>query len=73
MVKIEFLGPIDKSGLELDVSSLSELRAHLQQDASLKEWLSLCAVAVNGVIATSLDTPLKDGDKITLLPPVSGG
>ena len=73
MVKIEFLGPIDKADLELDIKTLSELKTHLQKDKSVKEWLSLCAVAVNGEIVSNLDTPLKDGDKITLLPPVSGG
>ncbi len=73
MVKVEFLGPIDKESIELDIKSLSELRTHLQKDESLKEWLALCAVAVNGKIVSSLDTPLKNGDKITLLPPVSGG
>ena len=73
MVKIEFLGPIDKADLELDIKTLSELKTHLQKDEGVKEWLGLCAVAVNGEIVSNLDTPLKDGDKITLLPPVSGG
>lgn len=73
MVKVEFLGPIDKASIELDIHSLKELKAHLQKDESLKEWLALCAVAVNDAIVSSVDTPLKDGDKITLLPPVSGG
>lgn len=73
MVKVEFLGPIDKASIELDIHSLAELKAHLQKDESLKEWLTLCAVAVNDAIVSSVDTPLKDGDKITLLPPVSGG
>lgn len=73
MVTIEFLGPIEKANIELDICSLSELKAHLQKDETLKEWLGLCAVAVNDEIVSSVDTPLKDGDKITLLPPVSGG
>lgn len=73
MVRVEFLGPIDKEGIELDIHSLKELKAHLQKDEALKEWLSLCAVAVNDSIVSSVDTPLKDGDTITLLPPVSGG
>lgn len=73
MVTIEFLGPIEKASIELDIYSLSELKAHLQKDETLEEWLGLCAVAVNDEIVSSVDTPLKDGDKITLLPPVSGG
>ncbi|WP_304345109.1 MoaD/ThiS family protein, partial [Campylobacter showae] len=39
----------------------------------LSEWLKICAVAVNDEIASSLDAPLKDGDKISILPPVCGG
>lgn len=73
MVKVEFLGPIDKASIELDAHTLKEVRAHLQKDESLKEWLTLCAVAVNDTIVSSVDTPLKDGDIIKLLPPVSGG
>lgn len=73
MVKVEFLGPIDKGDIELDINNLKELKEYLQKDECLKDWLELCAVAVNDHIVSSLDTPLKDGDKICLLPPVSGG
>lgn len=73
MIRVEFLGPIDKESIELDISSLKALKEHLHQDESLKEWLTLCAVAVNDKIVSSLDMPLKDGDKVCLLPPVSGG
>lgn len=73
MIKVEFLGPIGKESVELDISSLKELKEHLQKDEDLKDWLTLCAVAVNDNIVSSLDTPLKDGDKVCLLPPVSGG
>lgn len=73
MIRVEFLGPIDKESLELDINSLKELKEHLQKDESLKEWLTLCAVAVNDKIVSSLDMPLKNGDKVCLLPPVSGG
>jgi len=73
MVRVEFLGPIQKDTLELEIANLSELAAVLQKDASLKEWLQNSAVAVNDTIVTSLEGELKDGDKISLLPPVCGG
>ncbi|EAI8207526.1 molybdopterin synthase sulfur carrier subunit, partial [Campylobacter coli] len=43
MVKVEFLGPINKPKLELNIKNLKELKAILQEDESLKEWLELCA------------------------------
>ncbi len=73
MVRVEFLGPIQKDALELDIVNLSQLAVVLQKDASLKEWLQNSAVAVNDTIVTSLEGELKDGDKISLLPPVCGG
>ena len=73
MVRVEFLGPIQKEPLELDIANLNELAALLQEDKELSEWLKNSAVAVNDTIVTSLDVALKDGDKISLLPPVCGG
>ncbi|MCV3345666.1 MoaD/ThiS family protein [Campylobacter lari] len=73
MVKVEFLGPINKESLELNVSNLKELKAILGRDESLKEWLELCAVALNDEMVFDDETTLKDGDKICLLPPVCGG
>ncbi|EAJ6871995.1 MoaD/ThiS family protein [Campylobacter coli] len=73
MVKVEFLGPINKPKLELNIKSLKELKAILQEDESLKEWLELCAVSLNDEIVFDENTSLKDGDKIALLPPVCGG
>ncbi|EAJ0501716.1 MoaD/ThiS family protein [Campylobacter jejuni] len=73
MVKVEFLGPIDKENLELEVKNLKELKEILQKDESLKEWLELCAVSLNDEIIFNENTKLKDGDKIALLPPVCGG
>ncbi|AJC90266.1 molybdopterin synthase, small subunit [Campylobacter subantarcticus LMG 24377] len=73
MVKVEFLGPINKESLELEVKSLKELKVILGQDESLKEWLELCAVALNDEMVFDDETTLKDGDKICLLPPVCGG
>ncbi|QKF65317.1 MoaD/ThiS family protein [Campylobacter corcagiensis] len=73
MVKVEFLGPIKKPDLEVKASNLSELKEILNQDESLKEWLEICAVAINDEIVCELDTMLKSGDKISILPPVCGG
>lgn len=73
MVKVEFLGPINKENLDLEVKNLKELKEILQKDESLKEWLELCAVSLNDEIIFDENTKLKDGDKIALLPPVCGG
>ncbi|EGJ7364785.1 MoaD/ThiS family protein [Campylobacter coli] len=73
MVKVEFLGPINKENLELEVKNLKELKEILQEDESLKEWLELCAISLNDEILFDENTSLKDGDKIALLPPVCGG
>ncbi len=73
MVRVEFLGPIQKDALELEITDLRQLAAILQADASLHEWLTNSAVALNDTLISSLEGTLKDGDKISLLPPVCGG
>jgi len=73
MVKVEFLGPIEVETTEFDVSSVKELKDKLYKIDGLSDWLVTCAVAVNDEIITDINTPLKDGDKVTLLPPVCGG
>ena len=73
MVRVEFLGPIQKEPLELDITNLNELAKILQDNEELKEWLGNSAVAINDTLVSSLEAPLKDGDKISLLPPVCGG
>ncbi|WP_298791290.1 MoaD/ThiS family protein [uncultured Campylobacter sp.] len=73
MVEIEFLGPIKMNNLKLEAANLSEVKEKLGEYEELGEWLKICAVAVNDEIASSLDAPLKDGDKISILPPVCGG
>jgi len=73
MVKVEFLGPIQKESLALEITNLNELAKILQEDKEVSEWLESCAVAVNDTLVASLEMPLKDGDKISLLPPVCGG
>jgi len=73
LVRVEFLGPIQKEALELDISNLSELANLLKDDEQMKEWLETSAVAVNDTLVSTRDFALKDGDKIALLPPVCGG
>ncbi|GAA6953125.1 hypothetical protein VN0387_15210 [Helicobacter pylori] len=55
------------------MGGLKELRAILQEKEGLKEWLGVCAIALNDHLIDNLNTPLKDGDVISLLPPVCGG
>ncbi len=73
MVRVEFLGPIQKEALEVEAETLRDVAAALQNDAEVKDWLETCAVAVNDTLVKSLDTALKSGDKVSLLPPVCGG
>ncbi len=73
MVRVEFLGPIEKESIEVEVSSLEELKDLLNKDNELKKWLKISAVAVNDKLVTNSDIKLNDGDKIAILPPVCGG
>jgi len=73
LVRVEFLGPIQKEALELEIKNLSELAIVLQNDKEMSEWLANCAVAVNDTLVSSLECELKDGDQVSLLPPVCGG
>ncbi len=73
MVKVEFLGPIQKESLELDIKNLNELASILQEDSELQEWLENSAVAVNDNLVSSRNYELNDGDRVALLPPVCGG
>ena len=73
MVKVEFLGPIEKEPMEVDVKNLKELKELLNKNEEMSKWLKECAVAVNDKIVSSLDVELKDGDKVVILPPVCGG
>lgn len=73
MVRVEFLGPIQKEPLELEITNLNELAKILQDDKNMQEWLENSAVAVNDTLVSSRDLELRDGDKIALLPPVCGG
>ena len=73
MIKVEFLGPIKKEPLELQLNNLEELSILLKEDESLHPWLKNSAVAVNDVLVKDKGLTLQDGDKVTLLPPVCGG
>ncbi len=73
MVRIEFLGPIGRKPIEIEAATLAEFARMLQKDATLEPWLKNSAVAVNDTLVSGLDVPLKDGDKVSLLPPVCGG
>jgi molybdopterin synthase sulfur carrier subunit len=73
MVKVEFLGPISKESIEVDVKDLKELKDLLSKDEKIKKWLENSAVAINDKIVTSIEVELKDGDRVAILPPVCGG
>ena len=73
MVTVEFLGPIQKDTLNLEAETLNDVAEQLKKDAELTAWLENCAVAVNDTMVMDLNTVLKDGDKVSLLPPVCGG
>lgn len=73
MVKVEFLGPMNKEPIELEISNLSQLREILQKDENVKPWLETSAIAVNDKIVFSKNFKLENGDKIAILPPVCGG
>ena len=73
MAKVEFLGPLGRPSIEVELSNLSELKTFFKDDAELQEWLGICAVAVNDTLVCNLDMPLSKDDKISLLPPVCGG
>lgn len=73
MVRIEFLGPINKDDISLDIKNLNELSTILKEDKEVCSWLETCAVAVNDELVFSKNLELKSGDKISLLPPVCGG
>lgn len=73
MIRVEFLGPISKEPLNVDVKSLEELSELLKEDSSLSEWLENSAVAVNDTLVQDKTMKLNDGDKVSLLPPVCGG
>lgn len=73
MITIEFLGPINKKPLHVDIENLDQLATILKSDDTLKPWLKNSAVAVNDILVTDKSLELKNGDRVSLLPPVCGG
>ena len=73
MIKVEFLGPIAKAPVEMEANTLADVSVKLKEDSTLSDWLDKCAVALNDTMVNDLSTALKDGDRISILPPVCGG
>jgi len=73
MIKVEFLGPIGKAPVEIEAVTLADVAAILKEDSTLSQWLDKCAVALNDTMVNDLNTTLKDGDRVSILPPVCGG
>ena len=73
MAKVEFLGPLGRPSIEVDIANLQELKTYFKEDKEMQEWLGICAVAINDTLVCSLDIPISPNDKISLLPPVCGG
>jgi molybdopterin synthase sulfur carrier subunit len=73
MVKIEFLGPIAKEPIYIKAATLKDIGEFLKSDKHISKWLAKCAIAVNDEIVKEKNIILKDGDKISILPPVCGG
>ena len=73
MVIVEFLGPIGEESLELEANTLSDVALQLQKIETISAWLDKCAVAVNDEMTNDLSKVLKNGDKVSILPPVCGG
>ncbi len=69
MVEVRFFEPIKEENFFIKASDLKELRAILQEKEGLKEWLGVCTIALNDHLIDNLNTPLKDGDVISLSPP----
>lgn len=74
MAKIVFLGPIDLEPMDIESSDFDELRKNLNNIEALREWLPLCAVAINdNIIKDTNGLKINSNDVISLLPPVCGG
>lgn len=73
MAIVEFLGPIGKRPIEVEIKMLSELKDILADDSEVADWLENSAIAVNDELVNSLEIKINESDKISLLPPVCGG
>ncbi|MBR7118230.1 MAG: MoaD/ThiS family protein [Helicobacteraceae bacterium] len=74
MVEVHFLGPIGLDSIHCEAKNFKELKEELNKIDKLKEWLPLCAIALNDkIVQDSSDITFEDNDTISLLPPVCGG
>ncbi len=73
MATVEFLGPINKESIEIEIAHLSELREYFKEDKEVCQWLQNSAIAVNDRLVSNLNLAISKNDKISLLPPVCGG
>ena len=73
MARIEFLGPINKEPVEIDITHLTQLKTLFQDDPEVSQWLKTSAIAVNDQLISNLNLSIGKNDKISLLPPVCGG
>ncbi len=73
MARIEFLGPINKKPIDVDIKHLSDLKTLFQDDPEMKDWIQSSAIAVNDQLVSNLNLSVSKNDKISLLPPVCGG
>jgi len=73
MVKIEFLGPINRESEYFNIKNLNDLAEILKNDSELIDWLEKSAVAINGKLVFDRNIELKSGDVVAILPPVCGG
>lgn len=74
MIKVHFLGPIGLDSMEIECENFTQLKARLGEIEALKEWIPLCAVALNDkIIQNPSEIVFENNDEISLLPPVCGG
>ena len=74
MAVINFLGPIELESMNLNVKDFLELKNELNKIDKLREWLPICAVAINNeIVKENANFSIKNDDVISLLPPVCGG
>ena len=74
MAVINFLGPIEFESINININDFLELKNELNKIEKLREWLPICAVAINNeIIKDSKNFAIKNDDVISLLPPVCGG
>ncbi|MMZ68255.1 ThiS family protein [compost metagenome] len=73
MATIEFLGPIGREPVEIEITHLSELKTYFKEDEEIQQWLQNSAIALNDKLINNLNHAISKNDKISLLPPVCGG